>query len=159
MVRQGGGGSPHVDVSEATRLTMMALTQAQQPQSKKGISGSGSGAGIAAVSVSASDDVNEGLMSVPCYLSLCLHDLVTTACACATFTVDDHLVSSRQNMTTYTLTSSDACMLTLIFDHHASYQPPPSRTLPAIQLTTHFPTTYFFSSSLTPLIQPLSYIT
>jgi len=112
MVRQAGagGGSPHVDVSDATRLTSMALTQAQQPQSKKGISG----AGIAAVAVSgpvSDDDIHEGLMSVPCYLSLCLHDLVTTACACATFTVDDHLVRRRSDVIDHICSHVMSCCL------------------------------------------------
>jgi hypothetical protein len=36
------------------------------------------------------------LAALPCYMALFVYDWVTTACACATFTTDDHLVPGLQ---------------------------------------------------------------
>ena len=64
--------NPHTDLASARAATLRALTGPPAPAT------------------------DAALAAVPCYMSLFVYDWVTAACACATFTTDDHLVPGLQ---------------------------------------------------------------
>jgi len=63
---------PHTDLAQARAATQRALTTPLPPAT------------------------DAALAALPCYMALFVYDWVTTACACATFTTDDHLVPGLQ---------------------------------------------------------------